>query len=150
MLEGLFDWCDLLYVSVFSKHWFILTPGQGAVEPNHLEAVGRPRTGLAQHIGHSGNKGNQSFQVFNLAAKITPDDLSEEFFYSIIIGVSEHCLGIQNVCDSLAYHGVHHSTTSFLFFSKLVKDVSWICVWSSDLECANELPPVLLDSVLAA
>jgi hypothetical protein len=76
MLEGLFDWCDLLYVSFFSKHWFILTPGQG-------EADGHPRTELAKDIVHSGNKGNQSFQVFNLAAKITPDDLSEEFFYSI-------------------------------------------------------------------
>jgi len=35
-----------------------------------VEAEGSPPTGLAEQDGHSGNNGENSFQVLNLAAKL--------------------------------------------------------------------------------
>ncbi len=52
-------------------------------EMEEVKAEGSPPTGLAEQDGHSGNNGNQSFQVLNLAAKLTPYDPCEEFYYSI-------------------------------------------------------------------
>ncbi len=52
-------------------------------EMQEVKAEGSPPTGLAEQDGHSGNNGNQSFQVLNLVAKLPPYDLCEEFYNSI-------------------------------------------------------------------
>lgn len=44
-----------------------MEPERGMEE---VEAEGSPPTGLAEQDGHSGNNGENSFQVLNLAAKL--------------------------------------------------------------------------------
>ncbi len=48
-------------------------------EMEEVKAEVSPPTGLAEQDGQSGNNGNQSFQVLNLASKLTPYDPCEEF-----------------------------------------------------------------------